>query len=380
MVLADIFASFGDHFELLHFNHGTRPLDNQKEEKLVRDLGKKLNVVVNVFHFNFSLEQKNFELVARQKRREIYRQYIDAGCWVYTAHHIDDSFEWSLMQSFKQSSVNSTLGIPVWSHGLVRPFMCVTKKQIRRYAHANKTAWFEDSSNLNTKFERNFLRANLTDKIIKRYPKVLRHYVSRHNELALMQNRHRLKIYADLVVLKEESGGIVLVSDHLENHKNKIKDIIHQKSKSSRGEIDVELEKVLSAHKIIMSDHKSFPCKGPMNFSGGVCLYLLKNHLFILSLKERLFYQEMDHMLLKKLMEFPQIPDVAFSVLFPQIVICGSKKLRKSSHFIHPLLPVTCQWLKNMGISYGFAPLMSAEDRQMLINDALILDSSVLGL
>ena len=209
---------------------------------------------------------------------------------------------------------------------------------------------------------------------------MLRHYVARHNELALMQNRHRLKIHADLVVLREDSGGIVLVSDHLENHKNKIKDIIHQKSKSSRGEIDAELEKVLSAHKLIMSDHKSFPFKGPMNFSGGVSLYLLKNHLFILSSKELLFYQEMDRLLLKNLTKKSQIPELAFSVFFPQIIISGSKKLKKASFFIHPLLPVTCQWLKNMGISYGFAPLMNAKDRQMLINDALILDSSVLGL
>ncbi|MBC7712902.1 MAG: tRNA lysidine(34) synthetase TilS [Rhizobacter sp.] len=380
IVMADIFASLGVYFELLHFNHGTRPEENLKEEKLVLALGEKLGVKVNVFHFNFSLDQKNFEKTARLKRREIYTQFIKDHSWVYTAHHIDDSFEWSLMQSFKQSSLKSTLGIPVFSNGIVRPFMCVTKKQLRRYSHAKDLKWIEDSSNQNDKFERNYLRLHMTRDILKKYPKTLRHYVSRQNQLAQLQNIHRTKRNSDLSIIKEESGSVILISDHLENHKNEIRDIIHQKSESARGEIDVELEKLLSAHKSIMSDPKSFPYKGPMNFSGGVVAYLIKNTLLLTCTHDLTFYKTLDHKLQRFLAVSPQIPARCFSLPFPQIVISGSKKLTKTSKIIHPLLPVTCSFLKNQGISYAFAPLMSDKDRQMLVHDAVILDSSVVGL
>lgn len=379
MVLADVIASFGHYFELLHFNHGTRK-ENTEEEALVTRLAQKLNVKLNVFHFDFSHDQKNFEKTARLKRREIYQKFLDNNCYVYTAHHIDDSFEWTLMQSFKQTSVQSTLGIPLFSNGIVRPFMCVTKKQIKRYANARHVTWMDDASNLNEKFERNYLRLHMTSKILNKYPKVLRHYVSRHNQLALMQNLHRKKLDSDLTVMTEESGSVILISDHLENHKSEIRNIIHQKSESSRGEIDVELEKLLIAHKTIMSDPKSFPFKGPMNFSGGVQAYLIKNTLLLTSAADLVFYKTLDRQIHKYLATRPQIPVSCFSLPFPHIVISTSKKLPKSSKVIHPLLPVTCEFLKFHGISYAFAPLMTKKDRQLLVNDAVILDSSVMGL
>jgi tRNA(Ile)-lysidine synthase len=380
MALTDIFASFDGEFELLHFNHGTRPKENLQEEKQVIALGKKLGVKVNVFNFHFSLDQKNFEKTARLKRREIYQQFINDGAWIYTAHHIDDSFEWTLMQSFKQSSLNTSLGIPLFNNGIVRPFMCVTKKQILRYARAKKIQWIEDSSNKNTKFERNYLRLHITKTILSRYPKSLKHYVSRQNELAFLQNLHRLKVASELTILKEESGSIVLISDHLENYKKEIKDFIHEKSESSRGEIDLELDKLLSAHKIIMNDHVSFPFKGPMNFSGGVQAFLIKNTLLLVGNNERDYYKTLDYELQKLLQNMSQIPKVAISLIFPQIIISNSQQLKKTSKFIHPLLPVTCEWLKNRGISYMFAPLIKPYDRQMLVHDALILDSFVVGL
>ena len=327
-----------------------------------------------------SVDQKNFEETARKKRREIYHEFIKNNYWVYTAHHIDDSFEWTMMQSFKQSSLKSSLGIPLFNSGIVRPFMCVTKKQLMRYAHASRFKWLEDSSNQNDKFERNYLRMHFTRDILERYPKSLRHYVSRQNFLAKMQNLHRTKCDSDLVTTIDESGSVIFISDHLENYKSEIKNMIHEKSVSSRGEIDVELEKLLSAHKSIMNDPKSFPFKGPVNFSGGVKGFLIKDTLLIAGQSDLNFYESLDIKLQNFLAVLPQIPAHCLSLSFPQLIISGTKNLRKNSKFIHPLLPKTCEWLKQNGIPYAFAPLMKKKDRQILVHDAVILDSSLMGL
>lgn len=61
LALVDVLSSFGVNFELLHFNHGTRPQENLLEEKRIRDLGLELGVKVNVFHFDILLTDSNFE-------------------------------------------------------------------------------------------------------------------------------------------------------------------------------------------------------------------------------------------------------------------------------------------------------------------------------
>ena len=379
LALTDVISSFGMEFELLHFNHGTRPEENLIEEKKIRDLAHELGVKLNVFHFDISLADSNFEKKARELRKNIYKQFIEKDYWVYTAHHIDDSFEWSLMQSFKQSGM-STLGIPVFNNGLVRPFMCVSKKQILRYARARSLQWIEDPSNLNEKFERNFMRLHLTAKILKRYPSTLSHYVSRNNQLALIQNVHRLNSKSKSVVTQEISGGYLIVADDFKHHKNEIKELIYKLSSVNRGEINNELDKLIKAQFEIKNNPASFPFKGPMNFSGGVQLYLIKDHLFITNNKQMDFYRALDFKLCSHLQSFPQIPERALILSFPKLMISFGKKLIKSSKYTHPLLPVTCEWLKNNGISYVFTPLMSVKDRQMLTKNAVILDSSVMGL
>ena len=117
-----------------------------------------------------------------------------------------------------------------------------------------------------------------------------------------------------------------------------------------------------------------------MNFSGGVQLYLIKDHLFLSNTDQMSSYQVFDYKLFIYLQSQSQIPDRSIILQFPKILISFRKKLPKSSKHVHPLLPLTCEWLKKNGISYTFAPLLVGLDRQMLANDAVILDSSVMGL
>lgn len=195
-----------------------------------------------------------------------------------------------------------------------------------------------------------------------------------------MQNMHRLNSSSKSIVTKEISGAYLLEAQDFKHHKNEIKDIIYKLSETSRGEINHELDKLIKSHDEMKKDPASFPYKGPMNFSGGVQIYLMKDHMLITNQKQSAYYKDLDQKIVKFLESKTQIPDLAFSLSFPQLAISFGKKLSKSSKYAHPLLPVTCMWLKNHGISYTFAPILPYKDRQMLANTALILDSSVMGL
>lgn len=275
------------------------------------------------------------------------------------------------MQSFKQSSMEASIGIPVKAGGIIRPFMCVTKKQLKRFARAARLKWIEDSSNSNVKFERNFLRLNITNVVLEKYPQALAHYVARSNEFVLKKT-------SDFKTFKG-SDFILIESTQLREHKNEIKKLLFTLSNKDRGEIDSELNKLFSAQELMQKDSASFPFKGPMNFSGGVTLYLIKNQLCMMNKNRLDFYKLFDNVLKNRLDKFPQIPRAVKISEFPYLQISIGKKLHKSSKYIHPLLPVTCLWLKNQNISYSFDQLTGVSDRQMLAYDALILDSSILG-
>ena len=393
-VLHRIMPNKSRSIRVLHINHGTR-IENADEEKLVLKHCQQLGVEVDIVKFKLNVKLSNFESIARNLRAKVYKQYLEKNFWVYTAHHLDDSFEWSMIQSFKQSIVTSTLGIPVFNQGLVRPFMCVSKKHLRKYARALGLSWAEDSSNRDIRFERNFFRQTLTETIQKRYPQYLHHYVARQNQLAMTLGKHRSlfvkkmnsKKRARLFEKRETSGAVVLKSDDFSFYKDQIKEWIHFFSRTGRGEINLEVDKLITAHRKIIQDQRSLKMKGPLSFSGGVKIFILGEYLLISNDSHLDFYLDCDQRLLKWLQSshendtqitFAQSTD-AKKAFFPYISFLDEKDRSKSSKLIHPLLPKSTQWLKDKKIPYSFYPLLSRKNRQKLVRTAVILDSSILG-
>lgn len=348
MALLTILAKYKTlSIEALHINHGTRP-ENKREENLVLSLCQKLNIKCHVINLKMDLSKNNFENSARLERQKIFKKFIKKSYWVYTAHHLDDSFEWSLMQSLKQSSIKSTLGIPVFNNGLARPFLSVTKNQIYNYARATNLIWLEDQSNKNLKFERNAMRRLIILKIKKRYPSYLRHYVSRQNQLAHLLNVHRLNFAPELKIISETSHSVEMHAKDFRFHKEKIREYLHKFSLKKRGEIEKELEKLIECHR----NNKKSKMHGPFSFSGGVKAYLLQDHLFICHQSHLDFYQKLD-------LFFSQNPAQIQRAFFPHLIILDKKNVKYKSKLVHPLLPKTAQILKEQNIPYTFLPLQA---------------------
>lgn len=380
--LLQLFIALEFDFEVLHFNHGTRGEANLEEENFIKNLCRSMNKKLHLRTFDFSLDASDFENRARGKRREVYHSFIESNYWVYTAHHLDDSFEWSLMQAFKQSSLQATLGIPVFAGGIVRPFMCVSKNQLLKFAKTQRLKWLEDESNNHQKFERNRLRIKVTSEIKKSYPQYLKHYVSRHNQMAYDFGVHqKQKNFKKIKSLPQNSSpiGSEIESSSLLPLKDEIKKAVFFFSDSKRGEIDFEISKILESHDQSQNQAGSF-IKGPLSLSGGVNLFILKNTCFIYGKKELNLLLSFDQKVKNYLSQnLTQIPDLLVTNHFPHLVIDFNKKLRLSTKFIHPLMPETCLWLKDRAISYSYTPLLCPDDRQMLISNAVILDSSSMG-
>lgn len=280
IVLFHVFMKLNKVFEVIHFNHGTRSA-NVIEEKLIRELCHKNSVKLHVVHLNMKLNLANFEALARKKRQAKYKIFIKNNYTVVCAHHLDDAFEWHLMQKFKQSSLKKLLGMPVKNHGVVRPFFCLSKKHIYRYAKINKLIWMEDESNQSIRFERNYLRLKISNEIIKQYPHYLKQFVSQQQNLLALY----LKDQSALKIVPHQLGGVVVSASDLTLHHDRILEVIESLSKVSRGRLSNTLNQLFNSFEKSRSDPKKRLFFGPFKFSGGVfailyadCIYFYTKH------------------------------------------------------------------------------------------------------
>ncbi|PAV28578.1 tRNA lysidine(34) synthetase TilS [Virgibacillus profundi] len=112
-------------------------------------------------------KQVSTELAARELRYQFYAEQMEEFQADYLAlgHHGDDQVETMLMSLVRSASSSALSGIPVkreFSTGnLIRPLLCVTKKDLEMYCQDNKINPRIDSSNNETEFTRNFFRNNI---------------------------------------------------------------------------------------------------------------------------------------------------------------------------------------------------------------------------
>ncbi len=92
--------------------------------------------------------------------------------YIVTAHHQDDQAETLLLQLFRGAGAKGLASMAMMdeSRRLLRPLLDVSRKQILDYAQANGVAWCEDESNLNTNFDRNYVRHEVLPILESRYP------------------------------------------------------------------------------------------------------------------------------------------------------------------------------------------------------------------
>jgi tRNA(Ile)-lysidine synthase len=264
----------------LHLNHGTRP-ENQKEQELIESFCQQNNIKFLSKNVFLDSKKPNFEKTARDERKNFFQTCLKKGDVIFTAHHLNDSFEWSLMQQFKSSNIKSSLGIPVCNGYYKRPFLCVSRKHISKLVEKENIPYREDPSNNDTRFERNYIRKCVVKNIESRYPKYLKHYVHKQNEMAHDLGLRKKNENEQLNVYRSFCESLILhprLSDDFGQGQSLLREEIHRLSHDNRGKINSQIEKLLLSKR----SHK----KGPLSFSGGVKAYMETGLIYLTSRKD----------------------------------------------------------------------------------------------
>lgn len=161
----------------LHINHNLNPNchDWAQHTKAVCD-----SLGITYYYEEIYLQHSkdgSLENKARNKRYEIYQQYLGPSTLLCTAHHLNDQVETLLFRLMRGMGNFGAAGIPyareLASGKVIRPLLSITKSDILEYAKVNHLVWVEDHTNEQNTFDRNFLRNDVLPLLVNRWPQGL---------------------------------------------------------------------------------------------------------------------------------------------------------------------------------------------------------------
>ena len=116
------------------------------------------------------------EAAAREARYEAFLHIVEDGDCLLSGHHEDDQAETLLLNLLRGSGPAGLAGIGAiqrFGRGrLVRPMLGVAGPAIQEYARCHALEWIDDPTNIDTRFDRNYLRQEIMPRLADRWPAV----------------------------------------------------------------------------------------------------------------------------------------------------------------------------------------------------------------
>lgn len=159
-------------FDIAIVDYGQRKQSNDEvlyAQKLCKIYNKKC------FFKKFPSDLKFSEKMARDFRYEFFETIIKKEKYnvLFTAHQLNDKFEWFLMQFGRGAGFVELNGIQAEEnrrfYTLKRPLLKYKKSELKEYLDKKNIQYFIDQSNFDSKYKRNHIRASYSDKFVEEF-------------------------------------------------------------------------------------------------------------------------------------------------------------------------------------------------------------------
>ena len=153
--------------EAVHCNFHLRGEESNRDENFVKALCKQHSIELHLIHFDTatyaSLHQVSIEMAARELRYRYFEQLRqDTGAQgICVAHHEDDTVETVLMNLLRGTGIHGLTGIKPHNGNVLRPLLCVSRKNITDWLKKIGQDYMTDSSNMKADVVRNKVRLHL---------------------------------------------------------------------------------------------------------------------------------------------------------------------------------------------------------------------------
>ena len=154
-----------------HVNHGIRGAEADRDEDFCRATAEKYGIELFTLRADVPRiakeEQKSIETAARDVRyaffSDIMKQHAISTLCV--AHNADDNLETIIFNIARGSALGGVCGIPLTRDidggVIVRPMLSISKADILEYCSVNNIKYVTDSTNTDTDYTRNRIRAKI---------------------------------------------------------------------------------------------------------------------------------------------------------------------------------------------------------------------------
>ena len=161
----------------IHVDHSLHA-DSAQWARACRQLANSHGVACDEVRVTVNLDAgQSPEAAARETRYAALAARLEPGEVLLTAHHADDQLETILLQWLRGGGLRSIAGMaPLGRFGAAawhaRPLLEFTRDELDAWAGTQGLRWQEDPSNLDRRFDRNYLRLEVLPALRQRWPAV----------------------------------------------------------------------------------------------------------------------------------------------------------------------------------------------------------------
>lgn len=171
-----VLHELGYQIEACHCNFQLRGAESDRDEQFCVQLCEQLGIPLHRIHFDTRLyaevHKESIELAARNLRYRYFAQLkedVEAD-GICVAHHQDDTVETVLINLIRGAGIQGLTGISAKNGDILRPLLCVDRKEILAYLEEKGQDYVTDSTNLVDDVVRNKIRLNIIPMLKKINP------------------------------------------------------------------------------------------------------------------------------------------------------------------------------------------------------------------
>ena len=167
MCLLDVLVNLSLKPIAIHLNHNWRGDESRLEEEACRKFCESKGI--QFYKKELSKDIPHTETVARDARYEFFENCAKRfnSKAVLTAHNANDNAETLIYRIAKGTGTTGLIGISEKRGIFYRPILNIKRNEIEKYCLEHNLTPNNDSSNRNTKYKRNHIRANILPELEK---------------------------------------------------------------------------------------------------------------------------------------------------------------------------------------------------------------------
>lgn len=214
VMLAKLKERYGISLYAVHVNHGIRGDEALRDREFAVSLAAQYGVECTVYNYDvpkLAAERKMTEEEAgRYARYEAFEQErikrnADS---IALAHHMNDQIETILFRMCRGTGIRGMQGIPVKRDYLIRPLMCLSRREIEEYLACEEQDYVNDSTNEVLDYDRNRVRNIIVPELEKINASAVEHICRLSGNIEQLYEWYETEcsMYYDNMVIENEDN------------------------------------------------------------------------------------------------------------------------------------------------------------------------------